>query len=195
LFSDKSADAGLLDVFSIVDEPVMTAGRINLNTWQSAPLQTILAGSIWDEFNSANAYSKYTFTTPPAVDSAQIMAPLVVSATSAAPLLSKSHLISHAGLPNQILPVYTGTTANQTDQLVKTQREAVPRSLASVVQTRTWNLMIDVIAQSGRYPPTATTSADLPKFIVEGEQRYWVHVAIDRFTGQVIDQQVEVVKE
>ena len=55
--------------------------------------------------------------------------------------------------------------------------------------------MIDVIAQSGRYPPTATTAADLPKFIVEGEQRYWVHVAIDRFTGQVIDQQVEVVKE
>ena len=33
--------------------------------------------------------------------------------------------------------------------------------------------------------------SDLPNFIVEGEQRYWVHVAIDRFTGQVIDQQVE----
>jgi len=55
--------------------------------------------------------------------------------------------------------------------------------------------MIDVMAQSGHYPPTATTAADLPNFIVEGEQRYWVHVAIDRFTGQVIDQQVEVVKE
>ena len=82
-----------------------------------------------------------------------------------------------------------------TDQLVKTQREAVPRALASAVQTRTWNLMIDVIAQSGRYPPTATTAADLPNFIVEGEQRYWVHVAIDRFTGQVIDRQVEIVKE
>jgi hypothetical protein len=29
---------------------------------------------------------------------------------------------------------------------------------------------------------------------VDGEQRYWVHVAIDRFSGQV-DRQVEVVKE
>jgi hypothetical protein len=26
-------------------------------------------------------------------------------------------------------------------------------------------------------------------------QHYWVHVAIDRFTGQVIDKQIEVVNE
>ena len=64
-------------------------------------------------------------------------------------------------------------------QLVKAQREAVPRALASVGQTRTWNLMIDVIAQSGSYPPAAN---DLANFVVQGEQRYWVHVAIDRFT-------------
>ncbi len=31
--------------------------------------------------------------------------------------------------------------------------------------------------------------------IVEGEQRYWVHVAIDGFTGQVIGKQIEVVNE
>jgi len=111
LYSDRSADAGLLDVFSITDEPAMIAGRVNLNTWQSAPLQAILAGSIWDELTPANAYPK----TGSASDSAQTMAPLVLSATSAAPLLSKSDLISRAGLPNQILPVYTGTTANQTD--------------------------------------------------------------------------------
>jgi hypothetical protein len=35
----------------------------------------------------------------------------------------------------------------------------------------------------------------LSQFLVEGEKRYWVHVAIDRFTGEVIDRQVEVVKE
>ena len=32
-------------------------------------------------------------------------------------------------------------------------------------------------------------------FFVEGEGHDWVHVAIDRFTGQVIDRQIEVVKE
>ena len=52
--------------------------------------------------------------------------------------------------------------------------------------------MIDVIAQSGKYAPVAI---NLANFDVQGEQRYWVHVAIDRFTGQVIDKQIEVVNE
>ena len=38
--------------------------------------------------------------------------------------------------------------------------------------------MLDVIAQSGRYPPTATSLQN--GFVVEGEQRYWVHVATGR---------------
>lgn len=209
-FTDKSADAGLLDVFCINDgtpvydassnivgmaAPSMTAGLIDLNARQTPPFQAILAGTIWDELSSVNSYSKYTFSTPPAADSAQTMAQLVVAATGAPPLQNRSELISRTAsptLPNQILPVYTGPTANQTDQLVKAQREAVPRALASVGQTRTWNLMIDVIAQSGKYPPGET---NLANFVVQGEQRYWVHVAIDRFTGQVIDKQIEVVNE
>ena len=31
--------------------------------------------------------------------------------------------------------------------------------------------------------------------IVQGEQCYWVHVAIDRFTGAVVDKQIEGVNE
>jgi hypothetical protein len=71
-------------------------------------------------------------------------------------------------------------------------REAPIRALASAGQTRVWNLMIDVVAQAGRMPQSAS---GLDKFTVEGERRYWVHVAIDRLTGEVIDKQVEVVKE
>jgi hypothetical protein len=52
--------------------------------------------------------------------------------------------------------------------------------------------MLDIIVQSGRYPPNDSTLAG---FVVEGEQRYWLHVAIDQFTGQVIDKQIEVVNE
>ena len=56
--------------------------------------------------------------------------------------------------------------------------------------------MIDVVAQTGRYPQGASSSANpLGAFVVEGEQRYWVHLAIDRFSGQVVDKQVEIVKE
>jgi len=49
-----------------------------------------------------------------------------------------------------------------------------------------------LIAQSGRYAPGET---DLKSFVVEGEQRYWVHVAIDRLTGEVIAKQIEAVNE
>jgi len=54
--------------------------------------------------------------------------------------------------------------------------------------------MIDVIAQSGRYPPTAT-SPSLGQFMVEGEKRYWLHLAVDRVRGEIIDQQLEAVYE
>jgi hypothetical protein len=71
-------------------------------------------------------------------------------------------------------------------------REAAIRALANTGQTRVWNLMIDLIAQTGRYPVGASGAA---AFMVEGEQRYWIHVAIDRYTGQVLDKQIEMVKE
>ena len=70
--------------------------------------------------------------------------------------------------------------------------EGAIRALSNVGQTRVWNLMFDIVAQTGRYPTQATS---LDSFVVEGEQHYWVHVAIDRLTGQVLDKQVEVVKE
>jgi hypothetical protein len=38
-------------------------------------------------------------------------------------------------------------------------------------------------------------SKHLSSFIVEGEKRYWLHIAIDRFTGEVLDKQIEVVNE
>ena len=75
----------------------------------------------------------------------------------------------------------------------KTERESVARALGEMGQTRTWNLLIDVAAQSGRYPPNATSFKN--GFVVEGEQRYWIHVAIDRFTGEVIAKQIEAVNE
>jgi len=53
--------------------------------------------------------------------------------------------------------------------------------------------MIDLIAQTGHYKPNAQSLQN--DFVVEGEQHYWVHVAIDRFTGQVLDRQVELVKQ
>lgn len=209
-FTDKSADAGLLDVFTINDGPglwaangsflsmgavpTMVAGKVNLNTGQAAVLQSVFAGGIWNELDPTNTVSKTGAT---ATD-APVMAGNIVVATSTTPLRHRSDLVTGrlptptpapTPLPLAILPLPAGGTHNQS---VKTRREAVARAISSVSQTRTWNLLIDVVAQTGRYVLGET---DLTKFIVEGEQHYWVHVAIDRFTGQVIDKQIEVVNE
>jgi hypothetical protein len=47
-------------------------------------------------------------------------------------------------------------------------------------QTRTWNLFIDVIAQTGKYAPGTTDITQANKFTVEGEKRYWLHIALGR---------------
>jgi len=42
---------------------------------------------------------------------------------------------------------------------------------------------------------TANQMQSPPDFIMKGEQHYWVHTATLRFTGQVIDKQIEVVND
>jgi hypothetical protein len=186
LFTEKSADAGLLDVFSINDEPAMVAGRVNLNTRQTPVLRSVLAGAIWDEITA----SVVNNTGTPTAQIAPTMATNIVNATSATPMKNKSEILTRSGLPTAILPLPTTWQDNQT---VKARREVVPRAITTVSQTRVWNVMIDVVAQSGKYKPNAQSLTN--DFIVEGEQHYWVHVAIDRFTGEVIDKQIEVVNE
>jgi hypothetical protein len=197
-FSDKSADAGLLDIFTINDgaqvqdgsgnvvgmaPPTIAAGSINLNSAQAADLQSVLAGTILDEINSTAANKTGTGDTD-----APVLANRIVTAMSTTPMQNKSELITRASLPTTILP-----TASNDNQAVKARREVVARAVSSVAQTRVWNVVIDVVAQSGHFKPNAINLQS--DFVVEGEQHYWVHVAIDRFTGQVIDKQIEVVTE
>jgi hypothetical protein len=54
----------------------------------------------------------------------------------------------------------------------------VARALAEMGQTRTWNLLIDVIAQTGKYKPNSDLTGG--NFVVEGEKRYWLHIALGR---------------
>jgi len=205
-FSDKSADAGLLDIFSINDgarattayngngdlgmtPPTMTAGSVNLNTTQAADLQSVFAGAILDEITSTTVNNTGTGATD-----APVLASNIANKTNpnvnlaAVPMQNKSELVTRSGLPTTVLP-----TAANDNQSVKARREVVARAVSSVSQTRVWNLLIDVVAQSGHFKPNATSLQN--DFVVEGEQHYWVHVAIDRFTGRVIDKQIETVNE
>ncbi len=161
----------------------MVAGQLNLNTTQGADLQSVFAGAILDEISSTTVNKTGTGPTD-----APTLASQVVTATSTTPMQNKAELLTRTNLPTQILP-----TASNDDQAVKARREVVARAVSSVAQSRVWNLVIDVVAQTGRYKPNATSLQN--DFVVEGEQHYWVHVAIDRFTGEVLDKQIEVVNE
>ena len=149
LFTEKSADAGLLDVFSINDETSMVAGRVSLNTQQVVALKAILSGSIFDELDSANNIA----TNGAGDTTAETISKRIPTESLASPFQNKSEVFTRAGLAATILPLPTTSQDNQT---VKTRREVVSRALSSAFATRTWNLMIDVIAQSGRYPPGET---------------------------------------
>jgi hypothetical protein len=205
-FTDKSADAGLLDIFTINDgapvldasnniigmaPPTTVAGSVNLNSTQAADLQSVLASAIVDEISPTTVSG-----TGGGPADAPALASQIVSAMSTTRMQNKSELLTRSGLPIFILPVPGSGAAHP--QRVKAMREVVARAVSSVAQTRVWNLLVDVVAQTGRYPLNLTQNpqpADLPKFVVEGEQHYWVHIAIDRFTGQVLDRQIELVKE
>ncbi len=185
LFSSKSADSALLDVFSVQDstQPFVT-GRVNLNTRNTDVLKAILSGVTIDPVNN---------TTLPSAKAATM-------ATTISGFTATNRIVNKSELANVVSPFLSPTTGGATSssflnndaQNIKMQREAFIRALGDVTQTRTWNLMIDLIAQSGRYSATATA---LSQFTVESERRYWLHVAIDRFTGKVIDQRIEVVTE
>lgn len=172
-----SADAGLLDAFTIFEpnsvfRSDIVAGKISLNTRQAPVLRAILAGVATNTNNSTPLITE---------PQRNAVVAALLSLTATQPMTNKAELVTRLA-PH---PAVTGLGN-------KEAREAVMRALSDVAQTRTWNLMIDTIAQSGRYAANATS---LDNFIVEGEKRYWVHVAIDRFTGEIIDRQFEAVNE
>ena len=82
--------------------------------------------------------------------------------------------------------------ADSAEGKLRRVRESAIRALVDCGQTRVWNLLFDVILQTGAYGAQATGPAD---FYVEGETRAWVCVAMDRFTGEVLDRQWEMVYE
>lgn len=176
-FTDNSADAALLDLFCLGEIPSgIRAGVVNVNTPYPAVLQSILAGAASREQLSPAALD-------PGVTSA--LAEQLITHIASKPT---GTLKNKAELAGFVMTSGTAVLGSYNKQAL----EAVIRALNESVQTRTWNLMLDVIAQTGRYGPNAT---GLQQFIVEGERRCWVHLAIDRFTGRVIDQQIEVVTE
>jgi hypothetical protein len=159
-FRSASSDAPVLDFFGYnpVSSSYPRAGIVNLNTRNASVLAAIIKGAA--PTDGASTYVDQTTAT----NAAQA----VVNATAAQPALTRADVARLAG------------TAGGQIGATEEQKETIARALAEVGQTRTWNLLIDVIAQTGRYAPGTANVSDANKFTVEGEKRYWLHVALGR---------------
>jgi hypothetical protein len=179
-----SNDAPLLDLFTYntTDNKAtynlpypLRAGPVNVNTRNAPVLAALLTGAL---------PSETPLPAGVAASDANTAATSIVASTSATPAMNRQDIARLASVVTNV-PFSTNEET----------RETVARALSDTTQTRTWGLLIDVVAQSGRYAPDATSVGQASKFVVQGEQHYWVHVAIDRFTGRVLDKQIEVVNE
>ncbi|HEY8966028.1 MAG TPA: hypothetical protein VIM58_06270, partial [Candidatus Methylacidiphilales bacterium] len=185
-FTANSADAGLLDLFTLeCSTNTVLQGRVSLNT----PYPQVLE-ALFNNTSISPAASPLTAASTMGAGQTNLtyaLAQSITNATSATPLVNKAQL---ATVVSPVLPA--GAFSSSDEQNVKISHEGFVRALADVGQTRTWNLMIDLVAQTGRYPATATAS---DQFLVEGEKRYWLHIAIDRVTGEILDERLEEVSQ
>jgi len=203
----------------------LSAGKVNLNTRQTNVLAALISGGYRDETNPVNANSSFSSTINSNDATSMAAQIIAYTATNPlgnmADLVGRwkgTNQITNTSTVQFNTPLYTTpsvvgsvlfpyvdgsssyvglstlftNTSNFTNSQIQRFREAPIRALSAAGQTRVWNLLIDVVAQTGKYPPSAT-GAD--NFTVDGETRYWVHLAIDRLTGQVLDEQIEEVKE
>jgi hypothetical protein len=181
-----STDAPLLDLFTY-NTAAPAPGRsgiVSLNTRQAPVLAAILQGAIYKNSDSSAVSNSDATTAANSIVNATYQ-----TATTRA--LGRTDIARLASAVPNSVPFNT-----------EEARETIARALSEVGQTRTWGLLIDLVAQTGHYAPNAAGLAD---FIVEGEKRYWLHIAIDRFESisgggsgnsvRVLDQQLEEVIE
>ena len=178
-------DAPVLDFFSYnpVSSSYPRAGIVNLYTKNAPVIAAVLKSALKND----------TLVSPPASVISQ------AEATNAANAIVAETQRVLSGSPTYGSVQQTDLTRAVAGRLTKAAIDAVPslatteetkgtvaRALSELGQTRTWNLFIDVIAQTGKYKPNAPDLTG-SNFVVESEKRYWLHIALGRdlVSGQV----------
>jgi hypothetical protein len=185
----ESGDGALLEVFCLHSDPAtyessrIVRGRINPN---SAPAEVMAALFQGTAKNSGNLIIE---------EEALALGNEIKSwvAVPANRFRSKSEIVgktisgTSTGFSQRISTILTGA-----DKSVSERREAVLRALADSADTRTWNLMVDVVAQAGRLTNNASSLAQMN---VYAQTQRWIFLSIDRLTGEILHQSSEIPKE
>jgi hypothetical protein len=174
-------DAPVLDFFSYnpISSAYPRAGIVNLYTRNAPVLAAILSQTLQTDAAAANP------NPTPVVSQAQAMTAATAIVDETQRVLANNPsvgTVTQTDLTRAIaarLAARGGTALGWSYTGQKEQLESIVRALAEVGQTRTWNLFIDVIAQTGKYKPNAQDLSG-SNFVVEGEKRYWLHIALGR---------------
>jgi hypothetical protein len=196
-FHTANPNASILDFFTYnpVDHNYPRLGVVNLNTKHVPVLAAVLQSALKKDIDTTTLPNPF-----PAVSSSEATAAAQAIVNATNPDVGGTRATSRADIGRLTA---AGASAISTAGFAageETEKvpEVIARALSEVGQTRTWNLMIDVIAQTGRYKPNAPDLSG-NNFIVEGEKRCWLHVALGRdlISGQVdvLGTQLEVVNE
>jgi hypothetical protein len=194
-FHTANNNANLLDFFTYnpVDHNYPRAGIVNLNTKNVPVIAAILQSALKRDVDQPPPLPNPFPTVAPSEATAAAQA--IVNATTTQPALNRADIgrLTAAGASA------ISTAGLAAGEEAEKGPEAIARALCEVTQARTWTLMIDVIAQTGRYAPGTSDLTDPTKFIVEGEKRYWLHISLGRDLNagavDVLGQQLEEVTE
>jgi hypothetical protein len=180
-WSDQSADGALLDLFCASEQTApCRAGQVDPNAAPPKVWQALLQGAAKQAGDATQSLQSGE-----AVAIAQAIAGKIAADS---PLSNPAELVTR--LSSTIYAAFAGIANAGAEKPAanKGWGEAPVRALSENINSQTWSLLIDVAAQTGRLGGQADGLED---FVVEGEKRYWMHVAIDRRTGEVVDSQLE----
>jgi Putative Ig domain len=186
--SATSHDRAILDFFTY-NEANPRAGIVNLNTRNGPVLASMIRGAWLRDQLAENPPPDptYVVSQSDALAAGQAIVQETTSATAGrGPALNRGDVARLAAAAVAAVPALAASDE---------AKQTIARALADTGQSRTWNLMVDVIAQTGQYAPGTADLTDPSKFIVQGEKRYWLHIALDRDDGTVLGTQLEEVVE
>jgi hypothetical protein len=175
-FSSPSfPDAPVLDFFSYnpISSAYPRAGIVNLYTRNAPVIAAILSQTLKTDAAANNNPPSPVVSTSEAMTAANSIVQETQNVLAGTPVYGP---VTQTDMTRAIaarLVAAGGSAIGTTTE----QKQAISRALAEVGQTRTWNLFIDVIAQTGHYGPNAQNLTD---FIPEGEKHYWLHIALGR---------------
>jgi hypothetical protein len=187
--SATSNDRAILDFFTY-NEAGNRAGIVNLNTRNAPVLASMIRGA-WVHDPGDETLPSPT-PAPPTILVSQgdaLAAAQAIVQETTNNTAGHGPILTRADVPRLVTAVAAAVPNLAGSDEAK---QTIARTLAEIGQARAWNLMIDVIAQTGRYGPNAQGLTD---FIPQGEKRYWLHIALDRDDGTVLGTQLEEVIE